>query len=47
LMGDEAYRRRLASKAPEVLERFGLEKVMSMFEELITDCARPGVTNNS
>jgi GalNAc-alpha-(1->4)-GalNAc-alpha-(1->3)-diNAcBac-PP-undecaprenol alpha-1,4-N-acetyl-D-galactosaminyltransferase len=39
LMGDEAYRRRLASKAPEVLERFGLEKVMSMFEELIIDCA--------
>jgi GalNAc-alpha-(1->4)-GalNAc-alpha-(1->3)-diNAcBac-PP-undecaprenol alpha-1,4-N-acetyl-D-galactosaminyltransferase len=47
LMGDEAYRRRLASKAPEVLARFGLEKVMSMFEELIIDCARPGVTNNS
>ncbi|MFY9608433.1 MAG: glycosyltransferase family 4 protein [Blastocatellia bacterium] len=40
LMGDEAERKRLASRAPEVVERFGLEKVMSMWEELVFDCAR-------
>ena len=39
LMGDEAERKRLASKAPEVVERFGVEKVMSMWEELVLDCA--------
>jgi GalNAc-alpha-(1->4)-GalNAc-alpha-(1->3)-diNAcBac-PP-undecaprenol alpha-1,4-N-acetyl-D-galactosaminyltransferase len=35
LMGDEAERKRLASKAREVVERFGVAKVMSMWEELI------------
>lgn len=40
LMGDEAERKRLAARAPEVVERFGLEKVMSMWEELVFDCAR-------
>lgn len=39
-MGDEAERKRLAAKAPEVVERFGVEKVMSMWEELIFDCTR-------
>jgi GalNAc-alpha-(1->4)-GalNAc-alpha-(1->3)-diNAcBac-PP-undecaprenol alpha-1,4-N-acetyl-D-galactosaminyltransferase len=38
LMGDEAARRRLAEKGPEVVERFGVEKVMSMWEELVLDC---------
>ena len=38
LMGDETERRRLAANAPEVVERFGVEKVMSMWEELIFDC---------
>jgi glycosyltransferase involved in cell wall biosynthesis len=40
LMGDEAERRRLGTRAPEVVERFGLEKVMGMWEELVFDCAR-------
>jgi GalNAc-alpha-(1->4)-GalNAc-alpha-(1->3)-diNAcBac-PP-undecaprenol alpha-1,4-N-acetyl-D-galactosaminyltransferase len=40
LMGDEAERRRLAAKAPEVAERFGVEKVMSMWEELVFDCVK-------
>lgn len=42
LMGDEAERRRLAAKAPEVAERFGAEKIMSMWEELVVDCASHG-----
>lgn len=37
LMGDDAERRRLAASAPDVLERFGMEKVMEMWEQLITD----------
>lgn len=40
LMGDEAERQRLAAKAPEVFERFGVQKVMSMWEALISDCMR-------
>ncbi|HWO00083.1 MAG TPA: glycosyltransferase family 4 protein [Blastocatellia bacterium] len=40
LMGDEAERQRLAARAPEVVERFGVEKVMSLWEELVLDCGR-------
>ena len=36
-MGDEAERQRLAEKATDVVERFGVEKVMSMWEELVLD----------
>ena len=40
LMGDEAERKQLAAKAPEVAERFGAEKVMGMWEELVFDCVK-------
>lgn len=39
LMGDEAERQRLASRAPEVMERFSMQRVMSMWESLVWDCA--------
>lgn len=38
LMTDEAERHRLAVRAPEVLERFNMEKVMDMWERLVCDC---------
>jgi GalNAc-alpha-(1->4)-GalNAc-alpha-(1->3)-diNAcBac-PP-undecaprenol alpha-1,4-N-acetyl-D-galactosaminyltransferase len=38
LMGDEAERRRLADRAPEVIERFNMERVMGMWEKLVGDC---------
>ena len=40
LMGDEAERKQLAAKAPEVAVRFGVEKVMSRWEELVFDCVK-------
>jgi len=36
LMGDDEERNRLAKRGPEVFERFGLEKVMGMWEEILT-----------
>ena len=38
LMGDEGERKRLGSRGPEVVQRFGVEKVMGMWEEMISDC---------
>lgn len=40
LMTDEALYKRLASRAPEVLERFGMEKIMGMWEELLAGCVK-------
>lgn len=40
LMGDDIRRRAMAARAPEVLERFGLEKVLDMWEELLMHVAK-------
>lgn len=40
LMGDEGERVRLAQRAPQILERFGLERVMGMWEQLLRGTAR-------
>ncbi|MGA7937296.1 MAG: glycosyltransferase family 4 protein [Kovacikia sp.] len=40
LMTDETERRRLAARAPEVTERFGLEQVMQMWEATIEKVIR-------
>ena len=37
LMVDEAERRRLAANAPQIVERFGIEKVMSLWEQLVVE----------
>ena len=36
LMGDEKERNQLAAKAPEVVERFSKDKIMSLWEEVIS-----------
>ena len=38
LMRDEVERRRLAAAAPQVAERFSVEKVMGMWEQLVESC---------
>jgi len=39
LMGNRAERERLASRAPEVLERFSIDKIMKMWDETVTAAA--------
>ena len=36
LMGDQALRARLAARAPEVLDRFGVERAMRMWEAVLS-----------
>ena len=40
LMSDDAERQRLAVRAREVFERFGLQRVMAMWEELLADVVK-------
>jgi glycosyltransferase involved in cell wall biosynthesis len=40
LMGDETERQRLSANAGMVIERFGLEKIMNMWDELLHDTCR-------
>jgi glycosyltransferase involved in cell wall biosynthesis len=44
VMGDDELRARLAARAPEVLERFGLERIMARWDELFAglETARHG-----
>ena len=41
-MSDESARKRLASRAVEITERFGLDDVMGMWEEVATTAALDG-----
>ena len=47
LMGDEAERKRLGGRALEVADRFGVERVMSMWNELVLECAPPQELNSA
>ena len=42
LMGDEGLRRRLGEQARKVRERFGLEQVMGLWEDLLEKVAGQG-----
>lgn len=42
LMSDEALRSQMASQAVKVRERFGLDKIMAMWEELLTELIDKG-----
>lgn len=37
LMSDQAERKRLAARAPEVVERFNLDRITGIWEELIAE----------
>jgi GalNAc-alpha-(1->4)-GalNAc-alpha-(1->3)-diNAcBac-PP-undecaprenol alpha-1,4-N-acetyl-D-galactosaminyltransferase len=38
VMSNDAQRQQLADRAPEVIERFSVERVMGLWESLIKDC---------
>jgi len=43
LMADEAERHRLAANAASIIERFGVERIMNMWDELLAHtCRMPG-----
>jgi len=41
VMGDENERRRLAARAPEVVRRFAIERVMGMWEQILLEPSLP------
>jgi GalNAc-alpha-(1->4)-GalNAc-alpha-(1->3)-diNAcBac-PP-undecaprenol alpha-1,4-N-acetyl-D-galactosaminyltransferase len=47
VMGDDALRTRLASREPEVLERFGIEQIMARWETLFDQVSKERKTPNS
>jgi GalNAc-alpha-(1->4)-GalNAc-alpha-(1->3)-diNAcBac-PP-undecaprenol alpha-1,4-N-acetyl-D-galactosaminyltransferase len=47
LMDDEGERRRLAARAPEVLERFSTTKVMELWDALLRDVTRSTSSSSS
>jgi GalNAc-alpha-(1->4)-GalNAc-alpha-(1->3)-diNAcBac-PP-undecaprenol alpha-1,4-N-acetyl-D-galactosaminyltransferase len=42
LMGDQAERQRLGARAVDVVERFSTDKIMNMWDNLLTDTAKEG-----
>ncbi len=40
LMSDEAERKRLSSRAPEIIQRFGVEKMVDLWEDLLVEKKR-------
>ena len=46
LMVDESERERLAARAPEVVERFGVERVMGMWEAVLHNAIKRSGTNS-
>ena len=46
LMDDESERKRLAARAPEVVERFGVEKLMGMWEAVLHDAIKRSRANS-
>jgi glycosyltransferase involved in cell wall biosynthesis len=42
LMGSQAERERLAARAPEVLDRFGLDRVMGRWQAVLSEIGGPG-----